>query len=102
MNPLITAAGSSTDIVARTVGQKVSDALGQSVVIKNKPGAGGTIGTQEAEHHDHWQPARPLWRDLGRRHRRAFPSHRANHRTPRNLTLLIGRICGFKHSSQWR
>ena len=45
MNPLITAAGSSTDIVARTVGHKVSDALGQSVVIENKPGAGGTIGT---------------------------------------------------------
>jgi tripartite-type tricarboxylate transporter receptor subunit TctC len=40
------AAGSSTDIVARTIGQKVSDALGQSVVIENKPGAGGNIGTQ--------------------------------------------------------
>ena len=39
-------AGSSTDIVARIVGQKVSDALGQSVVIENKPGAGGTIGAQ--------------------------------------------------------
>ncbi len=40
------AAGSSTDIVARTVGQKVSESLGQSVVIDNKPGAGGTIGAQ--------------------------------------------------------
>ncbi len=40
------AAGSSTDIVARTVGQKVAEALGQSVVIENKPGAGGNIGTQ--------------------------------------------------------
>ena len=40
------AAGSSTDIVARTVGQKVSESLGQSVVIENKPGAGGTIGAQ--------------------------------------------------------
>ena len=98
MNPLITAAGSSTDIVARTVGHKVSDALGQSVVIENKPGAGGTIGTQEAEPHDHWQPARPPWRDLGKRHCRAIPGHRANHRTPSNLTLLIGRTCGFKHS----
>ena len=38
--------GSSTDIVARTIGQKVSDALGQSVVIENKPGAGGNIGAQ--------------------------------------------------------
>ena len=40
------AAGSSTDIVARTVGQKVAESLGQSVVIENKPGAGGNIGTQ--------------------------------------------------------
>ena len=39
-------AGSSTDIIARTVGQKVSESLGQSVVIDNKPGAGGTIGAQ--------------------------------------------------------
>jgi tripartite-type tricarboxylate transporter receptor subunit TctC len=40
------APGSSTDIVARTVGQKMSDSLGQSVVIENKPGAGGNIGAQ--------------------------------------------------------
>ena len=40
------AAGSSTDTVARTVGQKVAESLGQSVVIDNKPGAGGNIGTQ--------------------------------------------------------
>jgi len=39
-------AGSSTDIIARTVGEKISAALGQSVVIDNKPGAGGTIGAQ--------------------------------------------------------
>jgi tripartite-type tricarboxylate transporter receptor subunit TctC len=39
-------AGSSTDIIARTIGQKLSEALGQSVVIENKPGAGGTIGAQ--------------------------------------------------------
>ena len=36
--------GSSTDIVARALGQKVSEALGQTVVIENKPGAGGNIG----------------------------------------------------------
>jgi tripartite-type tricarboxylate transporter receptor subunit TctC len=40
------APGSSTDIVARSVGQKVSEALGQAVVIENKPGAGGNIGAQ--------------------------------------------------------
>jgi tripartite-type tricarboxylate transporter receptor subunit TctC len=43
------AAGSSTDIVARTLGQKVSQALGQSVVVENKPGAGGNIGAQQVK-----------------------------------------------------
>lgn len=37
-------AGSATDILARTVGQKLNEMWGQSVVIENRPGAGGTIG----------------------------------------------------------
>jgi tripartite-type tricarboxylate transporter receptor subunit TctC len=37
------AAGGAADITARTVGQKLSDALGQSVVIENKPSAGGIV-----------------------------------------------------------
>lgn len=36
--------GSATDILARTVGQKLQDAWGQSVVVENRAGAGGTIG----------------------------------------------------------
>ena len=36
--------GGSTDILARTIGQKISDTLGQPVVIDNIPGAGGSIG----------------------------------------------------------
>lgn len=36
-----------TDIAARIVGQKLSEALGQSIVIENKPGAGGTVGSAE-------------------------------------------------------
>ena len=38
-------AGSATDILARTFGQKLSEYWGQPVVVENHPGAGGTIGT---------------------------------------------------------
>ncbi|RZI89999.1 MAG: tripartite tricarboxylate transporter substrate binding protein [Variovorax sp.] len=37
-------AGGTTDLVARTVGQKVSEKLGQPVLIDNRGGAGGNIG----------------------------------------------------------
>jgi tripartite-type tricarboxylate transporter receptor subunit TctC len=37
-----------TDIVARTVAPHLSAAIGQQIVIDNRPGAGGTIGTEMA------------------------------------------------------
>jgi len=37
--------GGGVDIVARSVGEKLSARLGQSVVIDNRPGAGATLGT---------------------------------------------------------
>jgi tripartite-type tricarboxylate transporter receptor subunit TctC len=37
-------AGSATDILARTFGQKLSEIWSQSVIVENRPGAGGTIG----------------------------------------------------------
>ncbi len=41
-------ASSATDIVARTFGQKLSEKWGQPVVIDNRPGAGGNLGTDLA------------------------------------------------------
>ena len=42
------AAGGPTDIVARIMGQYLSERLGQQFVIDNRPGAGGIVGTQAA------------------------------------------------------
>jgi tripartite-type tricarboxylate transporter receptor subunit TctC len=39
-------AGGSTDIVARLVGQYLSEKLGQQFIIENKPGAGNNIATE--------------------------------------------------------
>lgn len=40
-----TAAGGGNDVLARVVGQKVSELLGQSVIVVNKPGAQGAIAS---------------------------------------------------------
>jgi len=40
------APGGLNDILARIVGQKMSEALGQSVIVDNRPGAGGNLGTE--------------------------------------------------------
>ena len=40
------AAGSTTDILARLIGQWLSQRLGQQFVVENRPGAGGNIGAE--------------------------------------------------------
>lgn len=63
-----TGAGGITDILARRVAQYMSEKLGQPVVIDNRPGAGGVVGTQAAAQ------AEPDGYTL----LMVFPSHAAN------------------------
>jgi tripartite-type tricarboxylate transporter receptor subunit TctC len=39
--------GGSTDILGRSIAQKLQEALGQPFIVENKPGAGGSIGATE-------------------------------------------------------
>ena len=60
-------AGGSTDQVTRIVAAELEDALGQSVVVVNQPGASGSIGTKEAldAPHDGYTWAAGAAGDLG-------------------------------------
>ena len=40
------AAGGGTDLIARIAAQKLSEAWGQQVIVDNRPGAGGIVGTE--------------------------------------------------------
>ena len=52
--------GGGTDIVARLIGQWLSERLGQQFVIENRPGAGGNLGTEAVVRaHSRWLYDRP-------------------------------------------
>jgi len=42
----LTAAGGSLDLVARSIGQKLSEQMGQSILVENRLGAGGNVGAE--------------------------------------------------------
>src|SRR4028119_1017213 len=42
------AAGGGTDVIARVVAQQLQDRLGVTVIVDNRPGAGGNLGTSAA------------------------------------------------------
>ncbi|MBV8700414.1 MAG: tripartite tricarboxylate transporter substrate binding protein, partial [Bradyrhizobium sp.] len=42
--------GGATDILARLIGQRLSERLGQQFIVENKPGAGNNIGTEAVIH----------------------------------------------------
>jgi tripartite-type tricarboxylate transporter receptor subunit TctC len=44
---VVAPAGSSLDVIARAMQDRLKDNLGQAVVVENKPQAGGTVGTNE-------------------------------------------------------
>jgi tripartite-type tricarboxylate transporter receptor subunit TctC len=44
---VVAPAGSSLDVIARSMQDKLKDTLGQPIVVENRPQAGGTVGTNE-------------------------------------------------------
>jgi tripartite-type tricarboxylate transporter receptor subunit TctC len=42
------APGSATDVISRVVGNRLSEALGQPIIVEARPGAGGAVGTEAA------------------------------------------------------
>jgi tripartite-type tricarboxylate transporter receptor subunit TctC len=64
------AAGGTTDVTARIVGEHMSRTLGQQIIVENVVGAGGTVGTARAMRANpdghtlkwaKWEPTPPRW-----------------------------------------
>lgn len=46
MRIIVPIVGSTNDVLARLVAPKLQKAMGQPVIVENKPGAGGNIGAE--------------------------------------------------------
>ena len=57
-------AGGANDIFSRAIGQKIGESLGQQVLVDNRPGAAGTIGSDIAAK----APADGYTSQIGRAH----------------------------------
>ena len=62
-------AGAAPDVIARIIGEKLSAAWGQGVVVDNKPGAGGIPGMSALARSTTWTPS-----SLARRKTSAMPA----------------------------
>ena len=61
------AAGGATDVIARVVGQKLGEALGQTVVVENRAGANSNLGAEAVARADEvraWLKDHPQRREL--------------------------------------
>lgn len=43
-------AGQASDVIVRIIGQRLGSILGQSIIVENRPGAGGSVGTTAGVH----------------------------------------------------
>ena len=78
-------AGGSTDLIARVLGQHIGSILGQTVIIENKGGADGAIGT-----------AAVTPRHAGRLHHHSEHHQHARHQSPALQGHLLQPLQGFR------